>query len=134
MVDIRKLPLVADASEAQATALLEASETVMVGPDNFLFPDFSVTDADWVLIEGDWAVARRVSGTPRLMFQANRPGTWTGGIPVIDRIAPPAADIRASSRFLKIPIPAVEALVADNSGVARRLLGAIHRAPGTSVD
>ncbi|MEL6979877.1 MAG: hypothetical protein AAGM38_14500 [Pseudomonadota bacterium] len=130
MFDLSTLPLFAAATEAQAEALLDASEIVSAAPGDQLFPAFSVTDAYWVLIDGDWAVTRRVAGTPRLMFEASRPGTWTGGIPVIDRIAPPAAEIRAWSRFLKIPSRAVEALVSENPGVAARLLDAVHWGAG----
>lgn len=64
------------------------------------------------------------------MFEADRVGTRTGGIPVIDWIAPLKAEVLAPSRFLAIPIPAVEGAVGANPRVAKRLLEAVQWGAG----
>ena len=129
-VDLRTLPLLADATPAQAASLLQAARIRTVEPGDDLFEPFAITDAYWVLIAGRWRVTRRVAGREQVMFEAERPGTWTGGIAVIDAIAPPKADILARSQVLGIPSTALEALAAENAQVAKRLLEAVHWGAG----
>ncbi|MEM9764534.1 MAG: hypothetical protein AAF968_18845 [Pseudomonadota bacterium] len=130
MIDLRTLPLLAAATEAEAARILENSEIVATAPGETLFPPFESTDAFWILIEGRWRVTRRVAGTPQLMFEADRPGTWTGGARVIDAIAPPMAEVLAPSRFLKMPIATLEDIAGDNPRTAQRLLEALHWGAG----
>ena len=89
-----------------------------------------MTDSYWLLIEGRWRVERRIAGDVRLMFEADRPGSWTGGIPVIDKIAPPRAIILEASRLLRAPSAVIDDLAGVNTGVAKRLLAAVNWGSG----
>lgn len=126
MIDLQKLPLLAGATENEAARLRDEATVVTANAGDFLFPDYTVTDAFWILIEGRWRVTRRVAGVPQLMFEADRTGTWTGGIPIIDAIAPPKADVLEHARFLKVPSPVFEDLSAANPKIAKRLLEAVN--------
>jgi hypothetical protein len=112
-------------------ALLESEATVIVAAvGDTLFAPFSRTNAYWFLIEGEWKVVRKVLGVEHLMFEADRVGSWTGGIPLIDAIAPPATIVLAPSRFLRIPIATMERLAATNANVAKRLLEGLNWGTG----
>ncbi|MEL6678850.1 MAG: hypothetical protein AAFQ51_09095 [Pseudomonadota bacterium] len=126
MTDFQKLPLLAAVTPDQADSLESEAEVIAANPGDDLFPEFSITDAYWILIEGRWRVTRRVAGVPQEMFEADRRGSWTGGIPVIDAIAPPKAEVLAPSKFLRVPIPLFEELVAANPQIAKRLLEAVN--------
>lgn len=118
---LEALPFCGMLTDQQAAALLRAAslEEREPGP---LLPPHSRTDAFCFLIEGRWRVERAVAGVDALMFEADRPGSWTGGIPLIDAIAPVSPFVLAPSRFLRVPIPALTELVASNPSVARWLL------------
>jgi CRP-like cAMP-binding protein len=124
--ELRSLPLFGSLTDEEADRLAAEAAEVSVTPGDPLFPGFEPTRAFWVLIEGRWRVVRRVAGREDAMFEADRPGTWTGGVPLIDAIAPVRAEVLAPSRFLAVPIPTMHALAATNPGVARRLLEAIE--------
>lgn len=129
-VDFDAIPLLAGLDATSREAVLAVSRLVDVDTGESLFKAYAVTDALWVLLEGHWRVIRRVSGIEREMFHADRVGTWTGGIPIIDRIAPVKVEILAPSRFIAIPISAMEDAVAVNPRVAKRLLEAVHWGAG----
>jgi len=124
--ELRTLPLFDSLTDEECDRLMAEAAEVSVAPGTPLFPRFEPTRAFWVLIEGRWRVVRQVAGREELMFEADRPGTWTGGIPLIDAIAPVRADVLAPSRFLAAPIGTVHALAAANPVVARRLLEAVE--------
>ena len=130
MIDLQTLPLLAAATEEDAARILATANVVTTIAGDVLFPDYTITDAFWILIEGRWRVTRRVAGVPRLMFEADRPGTWTGGIPIIDAIAPPKAEVLDTARFLKVPIEVLEEIAARNAQIAKRLLEAVNWGSG----
>ena len=124
-IDLKALPLLAAATDHEAADLLDRSTVIDAAPGEEIFPPFAVTDAFWILTKGRWRVTRRVAGTPQLMFEADRPGSWTGGIPIIDAIAPPMAEVLEDARFLKIPIAVLENIAGSNPQIAKQLLGAV---------
>lgn len=129
-IDLETLPLLAGATDREAAILRSQSEVIDAAPGEQIFPPFAATDAFWILIEGHWRVTRRVAGIPQVMFEADRPGTWTGGIPVIDAIAPPMAEILDKARFLKVPSPVLEDIAGSNPTIAKRLLEAVNWGSG----
>ena len=130
MIDLQTLPLLAGAKEDDAARILATADVVTATAGEQLFPDYRITDAFWILIEGRWRVTRRVAGTPRVMFEADRPGTWTGGIPIIDAIAPPRAEVLDDARFLRVPIEILEDIAGRNAQIAKRLLEAVNWGSG----
>ena len=130
MIDFKTLPLLAAATETEAEQLRSAAQVIDALPGDALFPDYTITDGFWILTRGNWRVTRRVAGTPQVMFEADRLGTWTGGIPVIDAIAPPKAEVLAPSQFLKIPSAVLERIVSQNPQIAKRLLEAVQWGAG----
>lgn len=130
MVDLKTLPLLADTTEKEAARLRAASEVIEAKPGDVLFPDYTITDDFWLLIKGRWRVTRRVAGAPQVMFEADRPGSWTGGIPIIDAIAPPKAEVLETAQFLKVPSAVLEMIVGQNAQAAKRLLEAVNWGTG----
>jgi len=131
--ELKHLPLLAAATKAELERLERAASVIAAIPGEALFPAFTPTDTFWLLLAGRWRVLRRVAGREALMFEADRPGTWTGGVPVIYAIAPVRAEVLAPSRFARLPIAAMEATVAGNPRVARHLLEALEWAPAASA-
>lgn len=129
-IDLKALPLLAAATDHEALALLDRSKVIDAASSEQIFPPFAATDAFWILIEGRWRVTRRVAGVPQVMFEADRPGTWTGGIPIIDVIAPPMAEILDNARFLKVPSAVLEDIAGSNPKIAKRLLEAVNWGSG----
>ena len=125
-IDLKALPLLQDATDRETAILHSQSELVHAAPGEEIFPPFAATDAFWILIRGRWRVTRRVAGVPQVMFEADRPGTWTGGIPMIDAIAPPMAAVLDEARFLKVPSPVLEDIAGANPRIAKRLLEAVN--------
>ncbi|MBX9649910.1 MAG: hypothetical protein K2X57_22955 [Xanthobacteraceae bacterium] len=124
--ELRALPLFETLSNDAGLQLAGASDQVSVMASDPLFPDRQITDAFWVLLTGRWRVLRRIVGNDVLMFEAERPGTWTGGIPVIDTIAPPSAEVLMTSRFARVPIAAMHVALASSPAASRRLLEAVE--------
>lgn len=130
MIDLARIPLLSGATSDQAQQIAREASVVEGARGTTLFPDYTVTDAFWILIEGHWRVTRRVAGTPHVMFENDRPGSWTGGIPIIDAIAPPRAELLSDARMLRIPSTVLENLARANDRVAKRLLEAVHWGAG----
>ena len=129
-IDLNALPLLAGATKDETEILRGRSKVIDAAPGEQLFPAFAPTDAFWILIKGRWRVTRRVARVPQLMFEADRPGTWTGGISIIDTIAPPKAEVLERARFLKIPIAILEDIAGSNPQIAKQLLDAVNWGSG----
>jgi hypothetical protein len=124
------LPGFGSLNAAELAILQQEASIVSASPGDTLFTAFSRTDAYWFLVEGEWRVVRKVLGVDHLMFEAARVGSWTGGVPLIDAIAPPAATVLQPSRFLRVPVSTMDRLASTNAVLAKQLLNGLHWGTG----
>ncbi len=124
--EILSIPGFGELTSVEAQLLHGNATVIRADPGETLFSPFMPTDAYWFLIAGRWRIIRRVLGVEQFMFEGDRPGSWTGGVSLIDAVAPPAVTILAPSRLLRVPIAAMERMAATNSTAAKTLLDGLN--------
>ena len=126
MQQLKSLPFFAAITEEETTNIAVYVEFKTISSGETFIEPWSITDGFWFLVDGRWRVTRKVAGKPQEMFESDRPGTWTGGITVIDKIAPVMAQALTDCELIWIAKTGVEELVASNPTVATRLLEAVN--------
>lgn len=126
MQALKTLPFFAAITDAELNALKGGCTIVELARGESIPTKQGQTDAYWFLLAGHWQVARRIQGVWHTMFDTDRVGTWTGGIAVIDAIAPVRATTHAPSQLIRVETTAMQHLVAANPQVARQLLNAVN--------
>jgi hypothetical protein len=111
-------------SKAREAFLAEARLHVLETGEP-LHQGFIETDAYFFLLEGSWRVERKVDDAPQLMFANDRVGSWTGGIDVIDAIAPVRGVATRRSTVVEVPRPVMLQLLRDSAAARRALLEAL---------
>jgi CRP-like cAMP-binding protein len=120
--NLREIPLFARFNDEQL-AFLEANSRVFeCAADAPIFPA-GTSDAFFVLISGEWRIARDVVGSLRPIDQfTSQPGAWVGGIALLDTLAPVGAWAVQPSRILRIPIDTMHSMLAQGFPLLGALL------------
>jgi signal-transduction protein with cAMP-binding, CBS, and nucleotidyltransferase domain len=126
MFEFTQMPFFADITDAENNQLNKEAVFEVFRQDQTPLPNHQVTQHYWFLVEGHWQVWRQINQHAELMFDSDCVGTWTGGIPVIDHIAPVKVTILKPSTLVRISPDTMHQLVATNGNVAKQLLNAVH--------
>jgi hypothetical protein len=75
------------------------------------------------LIEGRWTMRRWARGVEApVVWTDDRPGSWHGGVDVIDVLAPADVVVESHARVLVVPRQAVHELMTRAPGFAQRMM------------
>jgi CRP-like cAMP-binding protein len=121
--EIRKLPHFAVLSEREFNWLLERAKVVSLDRGDVVLSRDIRPNHYTFLIEGRWTMRRWARGvdTP-VVWTDDRPGSWHGGIDVIDVLAPADVVVDSHARILVVPRQAVHELMARAPGFAIHMM------------
>ncbi|GFE63525.1 hypothetical protein [Litoreibacter roseus] len=123
----RALPIFAQLSEQAFDTLITASRLMTAQTGEKALDRDRPPHGFTFLLEGSWTMHRHLPGveTP-VVWVDDRPGSWHGGVPAIDAIAP--ADVWADtpSHMMFVPASVMLPLLRTEPTVARHMLRGIH--------
>ena len=97
--ELRVIPFFSEFSDVQADWLLERREVFSQTENSLIYAEGNPSNAFWLLVKGEWEMVRRVRGVSEpLVYRSDKPGTWHGGVALIDTIAPASARAESQPR------------------------------------
>jgi CRP-like cAMP-binding protein len=121
-------PFFASFSEATRERLFAGSETREHAPGETILSRDQTTEDFYFLLSGRWTMRRFVRGVSEAMvWRDDAPGAWVSGVAALEAIAPTDVFADRPCRVLVAPRDLVHALIAEDPGLAARLLRDIHR-------
>jgi CRP-like cAMP-binding protein len=121
--EIRKLPHFAVLSDREFNWLMERAKVVTLDPGDVVLSREIRPNHFTFLISGKWTMRRWPRGIDKPVERTDeRPGSWHGGIDVIDVIAPADVVANENSRVIVVPRTAVHELMSRVPNFAQGML------------
>lgn len=125
--EIRKLPHFAVLSDKEFNWLLERSKVVSLDRGDVVLSRDIRPNHYTFLIEGRWTMRRWARGVDApVVWTDDRPGSWHGGIDVIDVMAPADVVVESYARILVVPRQAVHELMTRVPNFALRMMDGLR--------
>lgn len=119
---LKSLVIFESLSEPQLEWLLEHSQEITLEPGTLVMREGEAGLWLYVLIEGEWKLTRRVSGTEVLLVQTDYRGSWVGSIPLVEGQYQATGHVIKPSRFLQISREDVKYMLETGFPIATHLL------------
>ena len=122
---IRKLLLFEKLSDEQLDWLSVNSTEVTYPAHERLIQEGEPAVALFSLITGEWRLTRQLAGHDTTLIETAQPGSWIGGIPLVDGIYQSSAQTTKESCFLRIPNDAVRYMLNNGFPIASHIINGI---------
>jgi hypothetical protein len=121
-------PLFKDFSPYAVKYLIANCEVLHLNAETLLREEDENPLSDFlVLLEGEWIMQRWVRGVKEpLIFQSSKPGTWHGGIALVDTVAPATVKTLSESYILKIPEQVMYEMIRRDYPITTHILKGAH--------
>ncbi|MFC0185043.1 hypothetical protein SAMN04515674_11552 [Pseudarcicella hirudinis] len=101
---LKQNPLFNAFSDKQLLFLALNSKVLNIQKDSYLRVLDEKPSDFLVLLEGEWLMERKIRGVREpYVYISEKPGSWHGGIDMVDMIAPATVKVLRDSQILRIP-------------------------------
>ena len=123
--ELGSLMLFEKLSNEQLGWLAEHSKEVSYPAGGVVFTQNQPGTHLYVLIEGGWRLSRIIDGSESNLVTTSQPGTWAGGIPLMDGYYQSTAHVVQPSRLLQIPNEVLSYMLSAGFPIATHLIAGV---------
>ncbi|MEM8908844.1 MAG: hypothetical protein AAGD05_13440 [Bacteroidota bacterium] len=127
---LSNVPFFSQLSIDQLQRVATEAQTFRFQADEIVRAENDLAEVYWILLEGSWIMERFIDQAQPLIYQTDKPGTWHGGIAIIDAIAPPRVWTTSESLLLSVTAKRMQKWVADQLPIIEHLLNGIAGGAG----
>jgi signal transduction histidine kinase len=124
---LKGMPLFEALTDAQVNWLATHSEVVTYKKGERVFIEGQPAEALFVLIEGQWRIAKIVGGYETVLVTTDQPGTWGGALPFGAGTYEITGRVLRPSRMLRVRADDVSHMLESGFPIAAHLLAGLSR-------